>query len=155
MNKGFTLLELMVVIAIITILAVTSVPKLGYNLQKSKDAKVLSFLSILRSSLNSYKSDNNGDTSGKIVELSVYFDNNFSSDLTNGIVSGVVTSYQMKAGIVNKLDGTESLGRGVFAGERHIAEIYYDNSTGDLWIDGTTGSGIDFLDTKENNWNEY
>ena len=39
-NKGFTLVELLVVIAIIGILAVVAVPALFKNIEKGKDSRV-------------------------------------------------------------------------------------------------------------------
>lgn len=155
MKKGFTLIELMIVVAILGMLSGVIVTKLGDSIKKTKDSRVLNTLGTLKSLALAYPMEHDGKNSPTIFNFKFGTTKSIELIIENGIETGTVTSYQVKAGTVNKLDGTESLGRGVFAGEKNVVEIYYDNSTGDLWVDGTTGSGIDFLDTKENKWNEY
>jgi prepilin-type N-terminal cleavage/methylation domain-containing protein len=155
MKKGFTLIELMIVVAIISILSSIITIKLGNSIKKSKDSRVLNTLGTLKSLSSAYPMEHEGSNSLTIFDLKFGATRSIELIIENGIGTGTVTSYQVKAGTANKLDGTESLGRGSFAGEKNVVEIYYDNSTENLWIDGTTGSGIDFLDTKGNKWNEY
>lgn len=52
LNKGFTLIELMIVVAIIAILAAVAAPKFGQQLSKAKDAKAISIVGNWRSALN-------------------------------------------------------------------------------------------------------
>lgn len=49
LQKGFTLIELMIVVAIIAILAAVAAPKFGVQLRKSHDAKGLAIIGALRS----------------------------------------------------------------------------------------------------------
>ncbi|HSQ88647.1 type II secretion system protein [Romboutsia sp.] len=58
-NKGFTLVELLVVIAIIGILAVVAVPALLKNINKAKVADVESDYSSIKSAVLSYYADKN------------------------------------------------------------------------------------------------
>ena len=60
-NKGFTLVELLVVIAIIGILAVVAVPALFKNIEKAKIADLEADISALRSAALSYYADTSGN----------------------------------------------------------------------------------------------
>ena len=87
--------------------------------------------------------------------MEYYLTNSVKNIISDGITSGgAITSYQVKAGTVIKGD-TESEGRDEYDGLKNIAELYYDNRNGKFWIDGTTGSGIDFRDTRDKLWNNY
>ncbi|MFH1258238.1 MAG: prepilin-type N-terminal cleavage/methylation domain-containing protein [Elusimicrobiota bacterium] len=58
--KGFTLIELMIVVAVIAIIAAIVIPKFADLIRKSKEASTKGKLAVLRSSLNIYYSDNDG-----------------------------------------------------------------------------------------------
>ena len=59
-NKGFTLIELMIVVAIIGILAAVAVPKFADLVTKSKEASVKGSLGSVRSALSIYYGDTEG-----------------------------------------------------------------------------------------------
>ncbi len=57
---GFTLIELMIVIAIIAVLALILIPKMGRLIQKSNEAATRGHLGSMRSALSIYYSDQEG-----------------------------------------------------------------------------------------------
>jgi len=59
-SRGFTLIELMVVVVILGILAAVLAPKIPLFLTKAKEGKTKGNLATLRSTLNIYYSDNDG-----------------------------------------------------------------------------------------------
>jgi type II secretion system protein G len=59
-KKGFTLIELMIVIAIIGILATIAIPKFVNISDKAKEAATVANLSALRSALSIYHADTDG-----------------------------------------------------------------------------------------------
>lgn len=68
-NKGFTLIELLVVIAIIGILSTLAVVSLNNARQKSRDAKRVSDIKQIQTSLELYFADSNAYPAGTAVTL--------------------------------------------------------------------------------------
>ncbi len=60
LEKGFTLIELMIVVAIIAILAAVAAPKFADQIKKAKDAKAIAVLGAARSATNIYYADKDG-----------------------------------------------------------------------------------------------
>lgn len=59
-NRGFTLIELMLAVAIIGLLSAIAVPKFGNLIDKAREASLKGQLGSLRSALSLYYADNEG-----------------------------------------------------------------------------------------------
>lgn len=57
-KKGFTLVELMIVVTVLSILAVIAFPKFANMVQKAQEGRTKGNLGVLRSALNIYYADN-------------------------------------------------------------------------------------------------
>jgi prepilin-type N-terminal cleavage/methylation domain-containing protein len=158
-NKGFTLIELMIVIAIITILSSIGIQKYSSSIRNAKDSNVLALLSSFRSAYVLYITDNSSvEAPSTIQDMEYYLTNSIKRIIADGITSGgAITSYQVKAGTVVK-NGIESEGYADFEGEENIAELYYNSDDGVFWVDGTKNDkvvGEGYTDTRGELWKNY
>ncbi|MEK7858601.1 MAG: type II secretion system protein [Elusimicrobiota bacterium] len=136
-TKGFTLLELMIVVAIIGILASIAIPKLGALIRTSNEGATKGRVGALRSQMSIYYADNEG---------------NYPSDLTPFNTPGgkyeinalkVYTydhGYKTTIDYAAAVDGTDSGGLGY---------VNSGSSWGQVWVECT------HTDTKGRIWNEY
>jgi prepilin-type N-terminal cleavage/methylation domain-containing protein len=70
-SKGFTLIELMIVVAIIGILAAVAIPKFADLVTKSKEASVKGNLGAIRSALSIYYGDTEGEYPNDVTTLAL------------------------------------------------------------------------------------
>lgn len=107
-NHGFTLIELMIVVAIIGILAAIAMPRFADLITKSKEAAIKGDLGAIRSAISIYYSDKEGlfpggNLSQALVPTylaaipnnripSVGAQNNPGHNITNTVVVGVVAA---------------------------------------------------------------
>ncbi len=68
-NYGFTLIEVILVVAIITILSAIAVPQVGKYLYKANRSKVIGAVAELNNSSTSWSIDNGGDVPSNIQDI--------------------------------------------------------------------------------------
>jgi len=77
-DNGFTLIELMIIVAIISILALIVLPKFGAMVQKSKEASTKGQMGSVRSAIQIYYLDNDQTYPSSFSDL----DSNYINDTT-------------------------------------------------------------------------
>ena len=166
-RKGFTLIELVVVVAIILLLAATLAPKLRKEVAKARDAKAVAALGSLRTAVNIFYSDK-GSIPTKLAGtsddgVSIFaIDSKTSEYLEKDLVTFLNTddastdgTARVPVGASRDEDSADSLVYGGYG--------VYSYTTGDdlevilAGVDPSAkdGSGANELDTKSNNWASY
>ncbi len=132
-ERGFTLIELMIVVAIIGILAAVAVPKFAEMLRKSREGSTKGSLNGFRSALSVYIGANEG--------LTPYAGPNGSlADLTCMIPTYLESVPTSKLG-AHHADFNRVITRGVVNDRGFVASLYDVNG----WIYTSSGGGQIFV----------
>lgn len=100
-KKGFTLIELMIVIAIIGILAAVAIPKFADLINKSKEGTTKGNLSAVRGALTIYYGDADGIypiDSGATADVSHDFTSTFGDVMTPTYLKSIPRCFTIKHG---------------------------------------------------------
>lgn len=144
LKNGFTLVELMIVVAIITILSAVAVPRFGSQIQKAKDAKALSLVGNWRSASTLYYTDNTGEYAENFGELAEYVDTQTQNQTFEEVgLSKKITTTSSAAGAYIQAGTSELKGNVVlinYSTTSTSASIDFDskngnNTSGDSWSD--------------------
>mgnify|MGYP006393210321 CR=1 FL=1 len=143
LQKGFTLIELMTVVAIIAILAAVAAPKFGLQIKKAQDAKGIQIVGNWRSALTM-----------KYADDQVY-PTAFSQLASNVDDKTIAATYNVNGtDVLDKAQRTASVNVGTgFKGKDNklFAQFQIQGTTTESSIN-FTGTGVD---TKGTSWSAY
>jgi prepilin-type N-terminal cleavage/methylation domain-containing protein len=153
-SKGFTLIELMIVVAIIGILAAVAIPKFADLVTKSKEAAVKGTLGAVRSAISIYYGDQEGLNASNLFD-GLTTNNRYMPSMGN---VGSLGAYNIpktnstlgNPGHTGALYANLSAAAGVAANTYNDATpLNYNSTTGDVGVNCTHN------DTKSTVWTSY
>ncbi len=152
-SKGFTLIELMIVVAIIGILAAVAIPKFADLVTKSKEAAVKGNLGAVRSAISIYYGDMEGIQPGDVFQgLTAggrYMPGAGGVASLGDFTTPAVTAMTNPGwgGRVTAAANVDTTGApGTPTGAQYV---HYNATTGDFFV------GSAYKDTKGNQWTSY
>ena len=173
-KRGFTLIELVVVIALIAILAVVLAPKLRYQRAKAEDANAIAVLGAMRTSSITYYADNGVKPYGLIPPVTVNDFQDVQEDDKAGldllIPQQSRDAMKMFGGDGSWEPGDEYTLKIGGSRESAIGDVFLEGRIGftfsapagasadgvSLWFTQKTVSPVNYeFDTKRNRWIEY
>ncbi len=156
-KNGFTLIELVVVIALIAILAVTLAPRLRDQIAKARDAKAIGALGAVRTASEIYFADNGavpqvGSDVDDLTNVVGNVDAKTLDLLTEG--SNVVTAAKLPVG--GGQEGTATAdGVVVYAASGDTVDVNFGTDGIELNFTTSTVGTDGVYDTKGNKWASY
>lgn len=131
-NKGFTLIELMIVVAIIGILAAIAIPRFAQMLEKSREGSTKGNLGSLKSAASIYYGDQQGIWPSTLNSFSVYAFSRYLDNISPVKVTGAfVANATSPAGAVVAFTALSQVPTGSASG------WMYDSSLGNVFVNST------------------
>ena len=130
--KGFTLIELMIVVAIIGILAAIAIPKFAQMLEKSREGSTKGNLGSIKSAASIYYGDTQGVWPTTLDSHSAYGFSRYLDNITSVKVTGAfVTGATSPAGALVTNTTQSSVPTGTGTG------WLYDSNLGSVYVNST------------------
>ena len=130
--KGFTLIELMIVVAIIGILAAIAIPRFAQMLEKSREGSTKGNLGSIKSAASIYYGDTQGIWPSTLNTLSVYGFSRYLDNISPVKVTGAfVTGAKSPSGALVTMTTMSSVPTGSGTG------WMYDSNFGSVYVNST------------------
>ena len=139
-NKGFSLVELIVVIAIMAVLVGVLAPTLIGNIEKSRESKDINTLDSVYAAVQTAYGDEAGNTAAKSIS-------NLSSGVELSVITGT-TGNAFASQILEYLGGSlPTLTSSAAKGSGHPIMVKVDGSKVSVWAAKSTDAKTDALPT--------
>jgi prepilin-type N-terminal cleavage/methylation domain-containing protein len=130
--KGFTLIELMIVVAIIGILAAIAIPRFAQMLEKSREGSTKGNLGSLKSAASIYYGDSQGIWPTTLNSISIYGFSRYLDNISPVKVTGAfVAGASSPSGSLVTMTTQSSVPVGSGSG------WLYDSTFGDVYVNST------------------
>jgi len=130
--RGFTLIELMIVVAIIGILAAIAIPRFGQMLEKSKEGQTKGSLNSIHSAIYIYYGDQKGIWPTTLTTFSAYSFSQYLDNINAVKVTGLFVAGSSSPSGSNVTDTSQS-SVPTASGSGWL----YDSSNGSVYVNST------------------
>ncbi len=148
-NKGFTLIELMIVVAIIGILSAIAIPKFADLIRKSNEGATKGNLGAVRSALSIYYGEQDGKypAAGATLGTTLTMDNGkYLKDMPTVYCAGYTDK---NANVTVRTATAATQNTGTWAYQDALPTSTAQKQWGDFWVD------MNNTDSKGTNWDAY